>query len=162
MMSGLRSVLLVLLATVIVLGGCGAAYKRPEVRFEGMRLGGVGLRGGTFYAQLQVVNPNGFRLESSSLTYDFEVTDAARTADDGWMRLTSGTFDEPIRVGANDSADVEIPIPFEYAQLGGALQSIMNGGTVGYRVSGVVSLRQPVRRNVPYRHSGRVAVAIGR
>lgn len=150
---------LLLLALALGASGCGAAFERPEVQFDGMRLSGVGLRGGTIHARLNVANPNGFDLEATSLTYDLEVRNGASSDDEGWMRLADGTFDERIRVGAGQNAAVEVPIEFEYAELGGALYAIMDNGTFDYRVTGVVTLRRPIGRDVPYRHSGRVSLA---
>lgn len=148
-----------LLVPVVGAAACGVAFEPPEVRFEGMRLGGVGLRGGTIHAQLYVGNPNGFDLEASSLTYDLEVRNGESSGDNGWKRLADGTFDETIRVGAGESKVVEVPIEFEYADLGGALYAIMDHGTFDYRVTGVAKLRRPIGRAVPYRHSGRVSMA---
>lgn len=148
-----------MLALAVGAAGCGTAFEPPEVRFEGMRLGGVGLRGGTIHAQLYVANPNGFDLETSSLSYDLEVRNGASSGDDGWKRLADGTFDEPIRVGAGESKLVEVPIEFEYAELGSALSAIMDHGTFDYRVRGVAKLRRPIGRDVPYRHTGRVSMA---
>lgn len=146
---------LVLLMGVAV-GACSMAFRQPEVRFEGVRLGGLGLRGGTVYAQLHVINPNGFGLETTSLTYDLEISEDEA---DEWSRLAAGTFEEPIRVPGRDSAVVEIPIEFAYADAGAAMRSILDRGTFDYRVSGLVSVLDPVRRNVPYRRTGKVSLA---
>jgi LEA14-like dessication related protein len=147
-----------LMATAIlattVLGGCIASYEAPEVRFEGIRLGGLGLRGGTVYAQLNVVNPNRFRLRTDELSYDLELSGAGE--DREWVRLAEGTFRDRIEVAAYDSALVEIPIEFAYADLGGALRSILDRGTVDYRVTGRVQLIDPIDRSIPYRRTGQV------
>jgi LEA14-like dessication related protein len=149
----------ILAGLVAILAGaaCAGAFQQPEVRFYGLRLGGLGIRGGTVYAQLNVANPNRFGLETTALTYDLEL----RNDENGqgtWSRLASGTFAEPIRVAARDSAVVEIPIEFAYADMGAAFRSIMDRGTFDYRVSGVVSVRDPIRRDVPYRRTGTVSL----
>lgn len=150
---------LLMLVLAVGAAACGAAFEPPEVRSEGMRLGGVGLRGGTIHAQLYIANPNGFDLETSALTYDLEVRNGLSSGDDDWKRLADGTFDEAIRVGAGQSKVVEVPIEFDYAELGSALYAIMDHGTFDYRVTGVAKLRRPIGRDVPYRHSGRVSMA---
>lgn len=137
--------------------GCFASFERPEVRLEGVRVGGIGLRGGTVYAQLQVVNPNGFTLRAQGLTYALDL--AGTGGADDWLPLAEGTFDERIDVPARDSAVVEIPIEFSYSDLSGALRSVLDRGTLDYRVSGSVRVTDPVGRTVPYRHSGTVSMS---
>ena len=150
----MRRVILAVLLTAIPLAGCLAGYQQPEVRFDGIRLGGLGLRGGTVYAQLNVVNPNRFGLRTDALSYDLELSGPGDDAD--WIRLAEGTYRERIEVEARDSAIVEIPIAFDYADLGGALRSILDRGTIDYRVSGRVELTDPIGRSIPYRRTGTV------
>jgi LEA14-like dessication related protein len=152
---GVQGVVVLLLA--IAVSGCASAFQQPEVRFDGVRMGGIGVRGGLLYAQIHVTNPNRFAFETSALTYDLEL----RSPGDGegqWVRLAEGTYAEPVRVGGRDSTMIEIPIEFTYAGLQGALRSVLDRGNVSYRVAGVVEVRDPVRRSVPYRRTGVVAV----
>lgn len=150
-------------ATVCALAVAGAAaacvprIEEPEVRVAGVRLGGIGLEGGLLYVRLSVVNPNRFALEASGLTYDVEL---AEPTSDGrrWIEVTRGSYTEDLRVGAKDSAVVEIPVEFTYRGLGGAIRSIMGTGTVDYRVRGTVYLREPASVEIPYRHAGTVTV----
>lgn len=150
--------LLALTALAAGLGGCAFGFEQPVVRFDGLRLGGLGVRGGTVFAQLHVVNPNRYGLETTSLSYDLEVGGPAGNGDPQWATLATGTYSDPIRVEGRDSAVVEIPIEFTYSQMGGALRSIMERGTVDYRVSGTVDIRDPIRRAVPYRRTGTVSL----
>ena len=143
----------------LALGACAFGFERPEIRIDGLRLGGLSLRGATVFAQLHVVNPNRFGLETSSLTYDLQVGGPLDDGRKDWSTLATGTFAETVRVAARDSATVEIPIDLSYAEMGGALRSIMDSGTFDYRVSGTVEVRDPIRRAVPYRHSGTVSMA---
>jgi LEA14-like dessication related protein len=153
-----RLMVAVVLAGALAGGACAGAFQQPEVRFDGVRIGGLGLRGGLLYAQIHVANPNRFGFETSSMSYDLEM----RAPDDGegrWVRIAQGVFDESVRVGARDSVLIEVPIDFTYASLGGALQSVLDQGSVGYRVEGVVQLREPVRRSLPYRRVGVMALS---
>lgn len=158
MIDSIRKSVLGVLVAAFAVGACSVGFRQPDVRFDGVRLGGIGLRGGTVYAQIHVVNPNGYRLQTAALSYDLDVSG---DPDNGerWARLASGTFTDPIRVDARDSALVEIPIEFSYAQMSGAMRSILERGTFDYRVSGVVTVRDPIRRNVPYRRTGTVSMA---
>jgi len=143
---------------MILLAACAPRVSRPDVHLVGVRLGGLGLRGGLVYVQLSVVNPNSFPLEATGLTYDLELRDPAADGDGQWVDLAEGRFSENVRVAAHDSAVVEIPVEFTYAGAGAALRSILDLGTFSYRVRGAVALSGPVRTEVPYRHSGTVSV----
>jgi LEA14-like dessication related protein len=147
-----------LVAVAVLAGGCIMSFKQPQVRFEGIRLGGLGARGGLVYAELLVLNPNSFRLETTSVSYDLELADPARSGDARWIRLANGQFSEPISVAARDSAVVELPIEFSFEGMSGIARSVLGGGLVDYRVQGVIEVREPMRRNVPYRREGKVSL----
>lgn len=142
----------------VLAAACAPRLTRPEVRLVGVRLGGLGLRGGLVYVQLNVVNPNDFPLEAAALTYDLDLSDPAADGDGGWVDLAEGRFNERVHVPARDSTIVEIPVEFTYTGAGAALRSILDLGTFSYRVRGDVALSEPVRTEVPYRHTGTVAV----
>jgi LEA14-like dessication related protein len=145
-----------LLLPVLLLGACSSVMRQPEVRLESMRVGGIGLRGGTLYAQVYVGNPNGFDLETRSLTYDMQVEhpDSAGR----WVSFSQGTMEEPVRVRGNGSTVIEVPIQFRYDDLGGAVRSILDTGTFNYRVRGDVELSQPIGRTIPYSKTGMVSL----
>jgi LEA14-like dessication related protein len=149
------------IAAALLFSGCAAAVQQPEVRFDGLRLGSVGLRGGMLYAQVYVMNPNRFGFEAEWMTYDLELAAPGTAAADGprWVRMAEGTFREPIRVGARDSVRIEVPIEFTYAQLDGALRSVLDRGMVNYRVRGEVRISDPVGRTVPYGRVGEVGLS---
>ena len=96
---------------------------------------GQGLRGGLVYVQLSVVNPNDFPLEATGLTYNLELRDPTTGGDGEWVDLAEGRFGESVRVGARDSSIVEIPVEFTYTGAGAALRSILDRGTLSYRVA---------------------------
>ncbi|MBR9990612.1 MAG: LEA type 2 family protein [Gemmatimonadetes bacterium] len=146
-----------LLPLLLIAGACSSAVRQPEVRLESVRVGGIGLRGGTLHAQVYVGNPNSFGLETRSITYDMQVEhpDSAGR----WVSFAQGTVDEPVRVGGNSSTIIDVPIQFRYDDLGGALRSIIDTGTFNYRVSGDVRLSEPVGRTVPYSKTGIVSLS---
>jgi LEA14-like dessication related protein len=155
MMRQSRLLLMGLLMSMSLVG-CAGAYKQPEVQLEGIRLGGIGLRGGTLYAQVMVSNPNRFDLETRSLTYDLEVTHPQQAGE--WISFAQGTIDERVRVGSRSSTILEVPVQFRYDDMGGALRSILDTGTFNYRVSGDVRLAEPIGRTFPYRKTGTVSM----
>lgn len=146
-----------LLVLAFTLGACSRAVRQPEVRLEGVRVGGVGLRGGTVYAQVLVTNPNGFDLETEQLNYDLQVADPKDPAK--WVSFSKGTIDERIRIDDHDSKVIEIPIQFRYDDFGGALRSIIDTGTFNYRVTGDVKLTGPLGRTIPFSKTGIVSMA---
>jgi LEA14-like dessication related protein len=148
--------LIAVLALVVPLGACSSALRQPEVRLEGLRVGSVGLRGGTLVAQVYISNPNSFALEARSLTYDMQVPDPSNASE--WLSVAKGTVDEPVRVRSNSSTVIEVPIQFRYDDLGGAARTILDTGTLAYRVRGDVRLSEPVGRTVPYTRTGTVSM----
>jgi LEA14-like dessication related protein len=140
-----------------LLGACSSVVEQPEVRLESVRVGGIGLRGGTLYAQVYVSNPNGFDLEARSLTYDLQVADPDSAGQ--WVSFSQGTVQEPIRVRSNGSTVIEVPIQFRYDDFGGAVRSILDTGTFNYRVRGDVNLSEPIGRTFPYSKTGVVSLA---
>lgn len=156
-MSARNRSFLVALLLVLPLAACSSALRQPEVRLDGIRVGGLGLRGGTLYAQVYVSNPNRFDLETRSLTYDMQVPHPDDAAN--WVSFAQGTIDEEIRVRGNSSTVIEVPIQFRYDDFGGAVRSILDSGTFNYRVRGDVLLSQPVGRTIPYSRTGVVSLA---
>jgi hypothetical protein len=39
------------------------------------------------------------------------------------------------------------------------MRSIMDRGTFDYRITGIVNVRDPIRRSVPYRRIGKISMA---
>ncbi len=160
-MKPLAKALFGMLLLVWTAAACVPDIQEPEVRLAGVRLGGVGLEGGLLYVRLSVINPNSFGLEAAGLTYDLDLSEPGDGRQE-WADVATGTFREDVRVGANDSTVLEIPVEFTYRGLGGAVQSVLRTGTVDYRVQGTVMLREPISTEIPYRHSGTVAVLSSR
>lgn len=148
-----------LLAFAALLLSACAGPQQPEVRLEGMRLGTVGLRGGTLIAEIAVTNPNSFDLETRSLTYDLEL--AHPTGAQDWVSFARGTLDDRLRVDRRSTRLIEVPIQFRYEDMGGALRSLLDTGTFSYRVSGDVRLSEPIGRTFPYRRTGTVSMDRG-
>ncbi len=147
----------VLIGLVLVPGllGCGGGLKEPEVRLDRVSVGALGLEGGVLRVRLQVINPNRFGLAAEGLEYRLEV--ARGGSDDGdWAPLSEGRFHENLSVGGRDSALVEIPVRFQYRDLGNAVRAALASGSFDYRISGNVLLSDPVSRRVPFRRRGTI------
>lgn len=139
------------LALVSLFAAACGGMREPEVRMEGVRLGAVGLQGGLVYVQLRVVNPNRAELAAQRLEYDLDLADPEG---DGWIDFAEGTYVEDMRVGGRDSALIEVPVEFTYRQAGRAIRSVLDRGTLNYRVRGRVDVLKPLRTEVPFRKTG--------
>lgn len=149
----------VLLLLVGAASACFCRVQQPEVRLAGVRIGGLGLRGGQVIAQIEITNPNSFALEADEITYDLKVSDPSAADANRWIDFAEGEFNENVRIGGGDTEVVEVPIEFTYTAVGGAIRSIMDRGTFDYRVQGEVKLREPIGRDIPYRHQGNVSLS---
>ena len=140
-----------LLALLVV--GCIPKVEQPRVWLEGARLASIGLSGGVVEVELAVHNPNGFELRANGLTYDVELENPDG---DGWIDFTDGEIDRELRVGPGETTVVAVPVEFDYDGVGRLLRGLIERGTFDYRVSGVVALDGPIRRDFDYRYAGAV------
>lgn len=140
--------------------GCGsAAFEQPEVTLQGVRIAGLGMRGGTLLVNLAIQNPNPYALAANSVRYDVAVADMQPTGDTTWVALAAGAYDQQLSVRPGETAEVEVPVEFTYAGLGGAASSLLQSGTFAYRATGVVDVSTPIGvREFPFRRDGVVAL----
>lgn len=153
---------LFLSVTLLVgLAACGRAFQQPEVTLDSVRLGGLGLTGGTLLVNLQVVNPNRFALNADRLSYQLALRDPREEeSDTTWIDFSSGIHDVPFSVGGGDTARVQVPVEFTYAGLGSAANSLLRSGTFRYRATGVVDVRTPLGGyDVPFRKLGTITLS---
>lgn len=145
--------------TAVLLAGCGVMFDEPKITLENVRVGSLGLQGGTLLVSLRVQNPNSFTLSSEALKYQLAVRDPVAGADTVWVDFANGTYDEPFSVRGGESREIQIPVEFNYAGLGGVSSSILRNGTFTYRASGSVDVRTPIgTRSVPFQKRGTVTM----
>jgi len=152
-----RRTLIAAFGAVAALSACATlglgGFKQPVVSFKDLRIAGVGLTGGSLDVNLNVYNPNGFRLDATRLTYKLLVGD---------QQLALGALDSRFTVQNGDSTIVRIPVDFTYAGIGAVAQQLMNNGTANYRVLGDVSVGTPIGNfTIPYDQTGRFSVFTG-
>jgi len=141
----------VLLAVAMTVG-CAAiarqAFQNPVVNLRDVRVMSLGTTGGNLEVQLNVYNPNNFRLDATQMRYNVFVGDS--------VRMANGTVDSQTTVQAGDSTIVKIPVAFTYMGLGAAATQLMRTGAVTYRVSGDVTVGSVAGNfTVPFSTSGR-------
>lgn len=147
-----------LLATA-ALAGCSLVLKAPVVRIDDVQIASIGLTGATAAVRLQVENPNVFALTSSGLTYDLALGDGkGASGDEGevaWRSLASGESTQVVRVPGRDTVEVTVSVPFDYEELGYALESLLMTGVVRYRLLGDVRFDVPFGTvSVPFEETG--------
>ena len=152
-------IFLVLLLAVAVGTACSRAFQQPEVALAGVRVGGIGLRGGLVYVQIDVDNPNSYALEAGRLAYDLDLRDDNNPGGESWVKFAKGEFEKEMRVPGHGKTTIEIPIEFTYAGMGTAVKTVLDKGTFNYRVAGNVGVTSPVRRTVPFQRTGVVSMA---
>lgn len=112
-----------------------ATFKEPIVNFQEARITGLGVTGGSLEVKLSVYNPNGFRLDGTSLTYNLVIDS---------VRFGSGELKDRFTVQENDSTIVTLPLDFSYTGVGAAGRQLLNTGSVNYRVFGDFTVGTPI------------------
>ena len=138
-------------------GACSSAIKQPEVNLLSIGVGGIGLRGATLIANVEIANPNSFAIETDSISYDLEAANPSDAS--SWTRVSMGTVTERIKVDDHGRTRVEIPIEFNYSSLSGAMRSILDRGTFNYRIRGQAFVREPLKRSIPFTKTGNLSLA---
>ena len=140
----------------VVAAGCIGRVRKPEVTLNSVRVAGIGLRGASLIAELDINNPNDFTIETDSIRYQL----FANTSGDGtsWAPVMERTFSQRVVIDEDKTTRVDIPIDFNYADLSGAARSILDRGTFNYQLRGNVFVREPMRRTIPFTHTGNVSL----
>jgi len=139
------------LLTAVAIGGCATlgsgVFKEPVVRFNNVKVRGVGLSGGALDVMLSVYNPNGYNLNATRLTYRLMVDET---------QVGTGALDRAFRVRDKDSTIVTIPIDFTFSGLGAVGRQLLSTGSVNYRVLGDFTVDTPLGSFTrPYDQRGR-------
>jgi LEA14-like dessication related protein len=128
-----------------LLTGCGPAVKPVDVHLTGVTFSGTN----EAVAQLVLANPNGFDLDMLGAEYRVMVGDNV---------CGSGRRDEPLHIGARDSAAAEFNLTVDYAGLARSLPMILKD-TVAFKVDGSYTVKTIVgRRKLPFRAERTAAV----
>ncbi|MEO6211590.1 MAG: LEA type 2 family protein [Gemmatimonadaceae bacterium] len=117
----------VALASASCAGLGRGGFKDPVVTFKNVKVGGIGLTGGTLDVILSVYNPNGYRLDASRVTYKLMVDS---------LDVGAGALDRRFSVPSNDSADVVLPLKFNWSGVNAVGRELMKNGSIPYRVLG--------------------------
>ena len=103
---------------------------RPEVSVREVRLSGVGISGGSMNIDLELRNPNRFRIEAPVITYRVLVDT---------VQIGSGTYEADFSLRGRRSTEIRIPVRFKYSDIGPTGRALLSTGTVEYRIVGDVT-----------------------
>ena len=149
----MRKKLIAAFAAVIAITGCATlgalgGFKEPIVNFRNVEIKGLGLTGGSVDIVLSVYNPNGFKLEGTRLTYNLQAGDN--------VQIGTGALDSRFTVQDRDSTIIRLPLDFTYSGIGSVGRSILNTGSVNWRVNGDLTVATPIGNFTrPYDRTGR-------
>lgn len=149
----MRKKLIAAFAAAIAITGCATlgalgGFKEPIVNFRNVEIKGLGLTGGSVDIVLSVYNPNGFKLEGTRLTYNLQAGDN--------VQIGTGALDSRFTVQDRDSTIIRLPLDFTYSGIGSVGRSILNTGSVNWRVNGDLTVATPIGNFTrPYDRTGR-------
>jgi len=142
-----RLVLLILVA--LLLPSCSViqqAIEKPSVHVQEVSYQPVSLKEGTLNSVMRISNPNGFPLPFRNMTYHLKLNDS-EVAD------TRLSFDK--NIPARGSADIRVPIRFQYGELLNGITILLKNREVTYQLSGTLDLGLV---EVPFSKTGKFAL----
>ena len=147
---------LVAVLAIVAVAACGGGssapanppvpFYEPTVALRDVRMSGVGLTGGAMDIDLNVYNPNDYRLVAPRVTYRVYVGD---------VELAKGFADIETEVQSRDSTRLTVPVKFSYIGAGRAGKEALGSGIAIYRVVGRIYVGTPYGRVAsPYDRQG--------
>lgn len=131
-------------------GGLGTLTPlRPAVRLHHISIKSIGLMGGALDVVLAFHNPNRVALRGTRLSADLDIE-----------QTHFGKIDlaNPFQLTASDTSLITVPLTFEWSGMGAAARSLVNYGSVNYRINGTASVDTPIGTtlDVPFSGQGNV------
>ena len=128
-----------------------ATFREPVLTLRDAQVTGLGITGGSIDINVDVYNPNNFRLDGTRLTYSVLIDS---------VPFGTGALDSKFTVEKGDTTRVKLPLTFTYAGVGAAGRQLLQTGTVNYRVTGDITVATPLGQFTrPYEGRGRLTTA---
>lgn len=144
-----------IIAGAIIISGCSALVKTPEVSVQQVTLASVNLTDLSLNVTLAVNNPNSFGITLKSLSFDVYYL-----KDNAWVYLTHGE-QAGIQIPPGTSM-ITIPVSIKNADLIGSLISFVSQGEITIQIRGVAS---PdifgIAPSIPFTHTTTVPLRLG-
>lgn len=131
-------------------GSLGAlAPIKPEVRLHHLSINSIGLMGGSLDVVLAFHNPNRIALKGTRLTAGLDIENS---------HFGDIALNNPFQITASDTSLITVPLTFQWAGVGAAARSVLNYGSVNYKINGTASIDTPVGSTleVPFSGTGNV------
>jgi LEA14-like dessication related protein len=138
--------ILILLFTITLgLTGCSSlkkAVESPKITLDNIRVVNLGLLEAQLDVVLNIANPNSIDFDVKGLTYVLDINS---------KQVTSGTLKEPVKVLANKTTTVSLPLAVKYSDvLSSALKLLQKDG-LPYHILGKVQIGP---FNIPFDKEG--------
>lgn len=147
----MRRILMVCVA--VTLAGCktlGSAlhFTEPDVQLKEVQLTGIGLSGGTLNLELDVFNPNDFRLRSTRMELGIDLES---------VHFGDALLETPLDLPSQQHTLVTVPVRFEWAGVGAGARGLLARQAIHYGLTGTASLGTPLGdRRIQVRGGGDV------
>lgn len=136
-----------------VIGGCATLqqalrFQEPAIHLQEIRVTGLGLSGGTLDLELDVLNPNDFRLRTIRMELGVDLEQ---------VHFGDALLESAIELPAQQHTLVTVPVRFEWAGVGAGARALLDRQAIHYGLTGVATLDTPIGdRRVSLQGSGDV------
>jgi LEA14-like dessication related protein len=104
------------------------------VTVKDVRLAGIGLQGGRIDVHVSLYNPNGYRLDASTVRYRVLVDT---------LQIAAGTIEEEINLDRRDSTELRFPVNFGLREVTAARNLLVAKGTLPFELEGELRVLTP-------------------
>ncbi len=129
----------------LILSGCSGLdklVKSPKVDVTDVRLKSAEAKTAILEIVMKVTNPNGISVTVDKLKYDLQVNEKS---------VTSGVYDQKVKVPANDTVEVAVPLTVAYKDLLQTALNLITTKGAPYRAIGSVQIGP---FNIPFDEKG--------
>lgn len=142
------------MALSLVAGGCSSPYKKfkekPQVELRSIDIREPGLTAATFVADLAVTNPNPVSVELDQLNYTLNLNG---------KDMASGMLDKNLKLPANETATIQVPIRFHYTDIFATLRNLVESRATDYVFKGTMKAGP---YELPFKYDGKLEIPKGK
>ncbi|NQY99813.1 MAG: LEA type 2 family protein [Bdellovibrionales bacterium] len=143
----------VLLLVAFSISACAvlqmASFEKPKVKLHGIELQKIDFQNVDLVFEVEVQNPNDFKLSMKGLNYVVEMNgDKVATQD----------LNTPVEVGAQQSSIVKLPLKLDYAQIFGSIGGFLKAKESTYTIKGSAQFGV---LSLPFSESGEIRIDKG-
>ncbi len=148
-----RSLLLLSVLSLVMLGGCASlqnmlkkAFQKPRLNFKTARLQQASLADATVDLVYQIDNPNALGLSLASVSYAFFVEG---------KQVVAGSPAKGLNIPARGKSELVFPANVKFADIAPVVQTFLTKDTAQYKAQGSVGIQTPLGvLSFPLEHEG--------